>query len=112
MYIFNNPKYLNTIEQLIRYLGWVSICIGALAIYKKNIELFLIWQLIANSCGFIWSNYLQKKISWDTCTSLIITIIAVITKDVYAVYFAMLIRSINYALIAERLFKLRNEEIK
>lgn len=97
------------IKKLIRLTGWSGIVIGLIAVLTKNIELFLIWQLIANICGFLWSNYLQGKPSWDTTVSLIITVIAVFTKDPFFVYSSMLIRAISYQFVFEKIVKQRKE---
>lgn len=90
------------IENIIRLFGWSGVIIGIIAIVKRDIWLFLVWQLVSNISGFLWNNYLQKKVSWDTILSLSATILAVITKDQFVAYAAMLARSISYQLIFER----------
>lgn len=96
------------IENIIRLFGWAGVFIGLVAIARKDIQLFLVWQLIANISGFLWNNYLQKKVSWDTTISLVVTIFAVITKDQFAIYAAMLVRSVSYQLIFEQVVKQRS----
>ena len=106
MYL-NNLIEQFKVENFIRLSGWSGVVIGIIAIIKRDIQLFLIWQLIANISGFVWNNYLQKKVSWDTVTSLVVTVFAVITKDQFAVYTAMLVRSVSYQLIFEKVVKQR-----
>lgn len=94
-------------ENIIRLFGWSGAIIGTIAIVKKDIQLFLIWQLVANISSFSWNNYLQKKVSWDTIVSLLVTALAVATKNEFTAFAAMLVRSISYQLIFERVVKER-----
>jgi hypothetical protein len=87
----------------IKILGWIGIIIGIIAIYKRDIYLFLIWQLAASIFGFFQTVYLQKKYTYDVILSLVITTIAVFSKDQFTLYASMLIRSISYQLIFHRL---------
>lgn len=98
------------IEKLIRVTGWIGIAIGLIAIVNKNIELFLIWQLVGNISAFLWTNYLQRKISWDTVLSLVIAVVAVITKEPFILYTSILVRSISYQFVAEKVFKMRHKD--
>jgi hypothetical protein len=97
-----------SIENVIRLFGWSGVAIGCVAIARKDIQLFLLWQLVANISGFCWNNYLQKKMSWDTLASLTVTIVAVITKDQFAAYAAMLVRSVSYQLVFEQVVRQRS----
>lgn len=87
--------------------GWAGFIIGIFAVLFKNPDLFIFWQVIANLSGFAYSIFLQKKLSADVFLSLIATILAAITKDVNLAYSAMLIRSLSYQLIFERVNKER-----
>ena len=104
---FNSLVKQFKVENFIRLSGWSGVVIGIVAIIKRDIQLFLIWQLVSNISGFVWNNYLQKKVSWDTVTSLVVTVFAVITKDPFVVYTAMLVRSVSYQLIFEKVVKQR-----
>ena len=99
------------IENVIRFFGWTGFAIGVLAVFKRDIQLFLIWQLVSNISGFLWNNYLQKRVSWDTVLSLGVTVLAVLTKDQYVSYAAMLIRSFSYQLIFEKVVRQRLFEV-
>ena len=97
------------IENLIRFTGWSGVVVGTFAILYRDINLFLYWQLIANTSGFIWSIYLQKKLTPDVAISFIVTILAVITKDQFTLYASMWIRSISYQLVFENVVKQRED---
>ncbi len=98
----NNWATPQLLINFIRVTGWTGFIIGAFAVLFKSPDLFIFWQVVANLSGFAYNSFLQNKLSADVVLSLIVTILAAITKDVNLAYSAMLIRSLSYQLIFER----------
>lgn len=95
-----------TIEFVIRLSGWLGIIINAGAIATTDTYLFLVGQVIAAISAALWSCYLQKKrVTLDLVLSLVLTVAAAITKEPFFMYSAMLVRSISYQFVFERVVK-------
>ena len=90
----------------IRALGWGGITLTAISLLIGDTHLYLISQVIASLSAFTWTMYLQnRRITPDLVISLVLSVVAAITHDPKWMYTAMLIRSVSYAMVAERLFK-------
>lgn len=95
---------------LIRLTGISGVIINFVAIITQNIELILIGQLIASISSFLWCRWMQQRVSIDICLSLMLTFVSAITKNQYALYAAMLVRSVSYQFMFERILKQRTNE--
>ena len=93
---------------LIRITGISGVMINFIAIITSNLDWVLYGQLIASISSFLWCQWMQKKLSVDIILSLTFTIFSVLTKNQYFLFSAMLVRSISYQLMFERILKQRS----
>ncbi len=93
----------------IRLVGWSGIVLNAIAIGTRNTYLFLIGQIVATTSAFLWARWIQKSITWDLVLSLALTTIAAICREPFIMYAAMLVRSISYQLVFERMVRERRD---
>jgi hypothetical protein len=84
------------------YIGTVGIAVTLVAINTKNIQLYLVSQVISILSGFLWCCSLNGKVTWDVALSLILSVIAAIVKDQWLLYTSALFRSISYQFILVR----------
>lgn len=92
---------------LIRVTGWLGVLINIIAISSHNLQLVLLGQLVSSVSAFLWSRFLQNKVTWDILLSLTFSIVSVITGEQMWIFAAMLSRSVSYQFVFERVVKER-----
>jgi hypothetical protein len=92
----------------IRYTGWLGISINAFAISTQINSVLLIGQVVSAFTGFVWCLYLQNKLTPDIILSFLLTVIAALMQNTFVLFAAMLVRSVNYQLMFERVVKQRS----
>ena len=95
---------------LIRWVGWVGIVVNLYAIVTQQMYVFLVGQLISAIAAFLWAMWLQNKLTIDLVLALLLTVVAVITKNTFVMYASMLVRSLSYQFQFERMVKSRNNK--
>ncbi len=96
-------------ETIIRLTGWGGFTINLVAILTYQLPLLLIGQLVSAISAFLWSRFLQRKVTWDLIGSLLLTAMAAITGEQFWLFAAMLCRSFSYQLVFERVVKERQQ---
>ena len=100
---------INIMVFLIRWVGWLGILVNLYAIVNQQMYIFLVGQLISAIAAFMWAIWLQNKLTIDLILAVLLTVIAVITKNTFVMYSSMLMRSFSYQLQFERMVKQRNK---
>jgi hypothetical protein len=93
----------------IRVSGWVGLLLNVIAICFHSTEGFLVAQIVSCFSAFLWSYYIQHRLTWDLLIGLVLTVAAAIVKDPFIMYTAMITRSFSYQLQFERLVRQRRE---
>jgi hypothetical protein len=101
----------NSLIWSIRWTGWLGFSISLVSILTANLQLFLIAQIVAGVSSFLWSLFIQKKVTLDLIICLILTVIASVTKEPFMLYSSMLVRSFSYQLQFERVVSDRNHTL-
>jgi hypothetical protein len=94
-----------TFNLITLYLGMIGIALTMVAIPLKNIQLYLIAQVVSIFSGFLWCCSFNGKVTWEVSLSLGLSISAAIVKDEWLLYTSALARSVSYQFILIRQIK-------
>lgn len=95
------------LEHIVRWSGRAGIVVSAVAIITQDMRLFILSQFVATLSSYVWLYYLQGRLTWDLHASLALNFLALCSGSIWATYSAMLVRSISYQFVFERVVKSR-----
>jgi uncharacterized membrane protein len=84
------------------YTGMLGIGLSMVAIPIKDIQLYLVAQVVSIFSGFLWCCSFNGKVTWEVVLSLVLSVAAAIVKDEWLLYSSALARSISYQFILVR----------
>jgi hypothetical protein len=94
-----------TFNLITLYVGLLGILLTMVAIPTKNIQLYLIAQVVSIFSGFLWCCLFNGKVTWEVLLSLGLSVSAAIIKDEWLLYTSALARSVSYQFILIRQMK-------
>jgi uncharacterized membrane protein len=91
-----------TFDLVTLYTGIIGIGLTMVAIPIKDLQLYLVAQVVSIFSGFLWCCAFNGKVTWEVVLSLVLSVTAAIVKDEWLLYSSALARSISYQFILVR----------